>query len=179
MTDLCARERATQLIAGLGGEKQRWEQFVDGLNLQYHNLTGDVISAGVMAYLGPFVKVPQTMRRGEPLQASSIPALCRPYHRPWESPFASSNGTCSAYPSTASASTTPSSSSTPGVASGDRPPRAGQRLDPNMESENDLKVIKLTDDDFPGPRKRKYQFGNPVLLEKWRRRWTLPWSRCS
>ena len=47
----------------LGGEKARWEHFVEDLNLQYHNLTGDVmVSAGVMAYLGPFTsKFRQTM----------------------------------------------------------------------------------------------------------------------
>lgn len=44
-----------QLIEGLGGEKARWTEFADSLGVQYVNLTGDVlVSAGVMAYLGPF-----------------------------------------------------------------------------------------------------------------------------
>lgn len=44
-----------QLIEGLGGEKARWTESADRLGAQYVNLTGDVlVSAGVMAYLGPF-----------------------------------------------------------------------------------------------------------------------------
>eukprot|EP00611_Tribonema_gayanum_P031950 TRINITY_DN936_c3_g3_i1.p1 TRINITY_DN936_c3_g3~~TRINITY_DN936_c3_g3_i1.p1 ORF type:complete len:1333 (+),score=418.63 TRINITY_DN936_c3_g3_i1:367-3999(+) len=48
-------DRATKLIAGLGGERARWSDFAAKLGVQYTNLTGDVlVSAGVMAYLGPF-----------------------------------------------------------------------------------------------------------------------------
>merc|ERR1719487_196983 len=55
--DLCGKKliRAKQLIDGLGGEKSRWEEFVVELGHKYTNLTGDVlVSAGLMAYLGPF-----------------------------------------------------------------------------------------------------------------------------
>lgn len=55
--DLCSKklERATQLIGGLGGEKDRWSASAELLKKQYDNLTGDVIiSSGVIAYLGAF-----------------------------------------------------------------------------------------------------------------------------
>ncbi|CAH8482542.1 unnamed protein product [Schistosoma bovis] len=43
-------ERATKLIGGLGGEKDRWHQAA-----KYDNPIGDVLtSAGIIAYLGPF-----------------------------------------------------------------------------------------------------------------------------
>lgn len=54
---LCAQKlvRAEKLIGGLGGEKDRWSQAAIDLQLIYDNLLGDVlISAGVIAYLGPF-----------------------------------------------------------------------------------------------------------------------------
>ena len=48
-------ERAGQLIGGLGGEKSRWEATVEKLTEKLHNVVGDVVvSAGVIAYNGPF-----------------------------------------------------------------------------------------------------------------------------
>ena len=55
--DNCAKklDRATKLIGGLGGEKERWTQAAADLQAIYDNLLGDVlISAGVIAYLGAF-----------------------------------------------------------------------------------------------------------------------------
>ena len=55
--DLCGKKlvRAKQLIESLGGEKTKWGVFVEELDAAYVNLTGDVlVSAGLMAYLGPF-----------------------------------------------------------------------------------------------------------------------------
>ena len=55
--DLCGKKlvRAKQLIESLGGEKTKWGVFVEELDAAYINLTGDVlVSAGLMAYLGPF-----------------------------------------------------------------------------------------------------------------------------
>ncbi|CAM9250530.1 unnamed protein product [Sphacelaria rigidula] len=65
-------ERATTLIEGLGGEKARWMDSADRLGVKYINLTGDVlVSAGVMAYLGPFTA---TFRSG---QLDSWVTLCK------------------------------------------------------------------------------------------------------
>lgn len=55
--DLCGKKlvRAEKLIGGLGGEKERWTNAAIDLQKIYDNLMGDVlISAGVIAYLGPF-----------------------------------------------------------------------------------------------------------------------------
>ncbi|CAG7816608.1 unnamed protein product [Allacma fusca] len=55
--DLCSQklERAEKLIAGLGGEKTRWSDGAAMLSERLVNIFGDVlISAAVVAYLGPF-----------------------------------------------------------------------------------------------------------------------------
>ena len=53
--DLCGKKLVKQLIESLGGEKTKWGIFVEELDAAYVNLTGDVlVSAGLMAYLGPF-----------------------------------------------------------------------------------------------------------------------------
>lgn len=55
--DNCAKKlvRAEKLIGGLGGEKSRWTEAAKNLQVVYDNLLGDIlISAGVIAYLGPF-----------------------------------------------------------------------------------------------------------------------------
>ncbi|KAK9727720.1 ATP-binding dynein motor region [Popillia japonica] len=55
--DLCSKklQRAEELIGGLGGEKDRWSSTAKALGEKYYVLTGDIlISAGVVAYLGPF-----------------------------------------------------------------------------------------------------------------------------
>ncbi|XP_052890621.1 dynein axonemal heavy chain 3-like [Anopheles moucheti] len=55
--ELCMKklERATEIITGLGGEKDRWQTAAETLALIYDTLTGDVlIASGIVAYLGPF-----------------------------------------------------------------------------------------------------------------------------
>ncbi|GAX82307.1 hypothetical protein CEUSTIGMA_g9736.t1 [Chlamydomonas eustigma] len=48
-------DRAQKLIGGLGGEKTRWTQAAQDLADVSHKLIGDMLlSAGVIAYLGPF-----------------------------------------------------------------------------------------------------------------------------
>lgn len=47
--------RATKLINGLGGEKDRWLQTAEDLQKSYETLPGDIlISCGIIAYLGPY-----------------------------------------------------------------------------------------------------------------------------
>lgn len=55
--ELCEqkKDRATKMIGGLGGEKDRWSQAAKNLQLAYDNIVGDVLlSSGVVAYLGGF-----------------------------------------------------------------------------------------------------------------------------
>lgn len=58
--DLCGKKlvRAEKLIGGLGGERDRWTRSAADLQKIYDNLLGDVlVSAGFIAYLGPFTSV--------------------------------------------------------------------------------------------------------------------------
>lgn len=51
-------ERAQKLIGGLGGERARWTDTCAQLAIDYDHLVGDVlISAGYVAYLGPFTPI--------------------------------------------------------------------------------------------------------------------------
>ena len=51
-------ERAEKLIAGLGGERIRWQASAAALQTRFANLTGDILlAAGVIAYLGPFTSL--------------------------------------------------------------------------------------------------------------------------
>lgn len=48
-------DRAEKLIGGLGGEKARWSSTAKDLHGLLGNVIGDVLlSAGTIAYLGPF-----------------------------------------------------------------------------------------------------------------------------
>ena len=62
--DLCQKklERATQLISGLGGERDRWSENARTLGILYVNLTGDILlSSGIVAYLGAFTSAFRTV----------------------------------------------------------------------------------------------------------------------
>ncbi|KAL8620603.1 hypothetical protein ACOMHN_017884 [Nucella lapillus] len=171
--DLCGKKlvRAEKLIGGLGGEKNRWTQAADNLQSIYDNLMGDVlISAGVIAYLGPFTmafrdtatldwvklcqekKIPCTAEYslskvlGEPIkiQAWNIAGL------PKDS-FSIDNGVI--------------------VANSRRwplmidPQSQANRWVKNSEKDNSLSVIKLTDSDYMRILENCITFGNPLLLE--------------
>lgn len=54
-------QRATEIVASLGGEKTRWQQSMEGIQTKSKYLIGDVlISSGIVAYLGNF---PESYRR--------------------------------------------------------------------------------------------------------------------
>lgn len=55
--ELCIQKlfRAEKLIGGLGGEKSRWTDSANNLQIAYDSLAGDIlISCGIIAYLAPF-----------------------------------------------------------------------------------------------------------------------------
>ncbi|KAK6187847.1 hypothetical protein SNE40_005782 [Patella caerulea] len=171
--DLCSKklDRAEKLIGGLGGEKDRWTDAAKLLGEKYINTTGDVLlSAGVVAYLGAFTvdfrqqitkkwhmlckekEIPcsQTFSLnstlGEPvkIRAWNIAGL------PVDS-FSVDNGI---------------------IVSNSR--RWPLMIDPqgqankwvkNMEKENKLGIIKLSDASYMRTMENAIQFGSPVLLE--------------
>ena len=171
--DLCGKKlvRAEQLIGGLGGEKDRWSETAKSLSVTYNNLTGDVlVSAGVIAYLGAFTsayrnmvlvdwcqkcidsKIPCTSSfslaatLGDPIQirAWSLAGL------PNDS-FSTENGIIS--------------SKTRRWPLFIDPQGQANKWIKNMEKQNRLAVIKLSDSDYARTLENSIQFGTPVLLE--------------
>jgi dynein heavy chain len=171
--DLCSKKlvRAEKLIGGLGGEKDRWSEAAKVLGERYHNTTGDVLlSAGVVAYLGAFtVEFRNECIAGwqQLCQKKKIP--CAPTFslnatlgdpvkiRAWQiaglpvDSFSIDNGI---------------------IVSNSR--RWPLMIDPqgqankwvkNMEKENKLSVIKLSDPNYSRTLENSIQFGTPVLLE--------------
>jgi dynein heavy chain len=71
-------QRADKLIGGLGGERTRWQATVKQLQLDLHNVVGDVVvAAGVIAYSGPFVPNYRTSllaEWGHLLEEARVPA---------------------------------------------------------------------------------------------------------
>ncbi|KAI8910835.1 dynein heavy chain and region D6 of dynein motor-domain-containing protein, partial [Gorgonomyces haynaldii] len=164
-------ERAQTLLGGLGGEKQRWTEVVHQLDGLLVNLTGDIlVSAGVIAYLGAFTKGYRNeaiQLWGSKLKEMHIPCsesiliskvLGDPIKiREWNiaglpsDAFSIDNGI---------------------IVSNAR--RWPLMIDPqgqankwvkNMEKDNKLVIIKLTDADFVRSLENAITFGLPVLLE--------------
>ncbi|TPX59932.1 hypothetical protein PhCBS80983_g02164 [Powellomyces hirtus] len=163
--------RAEQLISGLGGEKDRWTEAATSLSAIYNNLTGDVLLASaVIAYLGAFTSAYRQMCLGDWNQecvTSGIPCssvfslvatLGDPIQlRAWSlaglpnDSFSGDNGIIAA-----------------------KTRRWPLFIDPqgqankwikNMEKNNRLAVIKLSDSDYVRTLENAIQFGTPVLLE--------------
>lgn len=164
-------ERAHKLLGGLGGEKQRWTEVAASLNKVFYNLTGDVlIAAGAIAYLGAFTKNFRNeilIKWVEKCKASKIPCsdvfslskvLGDPIKiRQWaisglpSDDFSVDNGIV--------------------VSNGRRwplmidPQGQANKWIKNMEKDNNLQIIKLTDSDYTRVLENAIQFGAPVLLE--------------
>ncbi|XP_062507706.1 dynein axonemal heavy chain 3-like [Corticium candelabrum] len=171
--DLCSKKlvRAEKLIGGLGGEKDRWGEAAKALGARYENATGDVLlSSGVVAYLGAFTVEfrNECIANWQQLcQKRKIP--CAPAFslnatlgdpvkiRAWQlaglpvDSFSIDNGI---------------------IVSNSR--RWPLMIDPqgqankwvkNMERENKLSVIKLSDPNYSRTLENSIQFGTPVLLE--------------
>jgi dynein heavy chain len=170
---LCDKKiiRANQLLDGLGGERERWNEFAHQLGIRYKRLTGDVlVSAAVLAYLGPFTAVYRQRQLTDWVKAtkeSSIPCSDNPTLsntlgdavriRQWNidglptDGFSIDNGII--------------------VFNARRWPLM---IDPqgqankwirNMEKANNLQVVKLTGANYLRTLENSIQFGVPVLLE--------------
>ncbi|CAB3991140.1 dynein heavy chain 3, axonemal-like, partial [Paramuricea clavata] len=171
--DLCSKklDRAEKLIGGLGGEKDRWTQAADTLSDKYSKVTGDVLlSSAVVAYLGPFTVdfrndcisewMKLCLRRKIPCsQGFSVNAtLGDPVKiRAWQiaglpvDSFSIDNGIIV-----------------------DNARRWPLMIDPqgqankwikNMEKQNKLSVVKLSDANYVRILENSITFGTPVLLE--------------
>ncbi|EPY81024.1 hypothetical protein CB1_000762017 [Camelus ferus] len=171
--ELCAKklERASKLIGGLGGEKSRWSQAADDLQIVYENLTGDVlVSAGVIAYLGPFTSgFRQTC-------TEDWSVLCKEKKIPCSEEFSLSKTLGDPVKirawNIAGLPTDAFSIDNGVIVNNSR--RWPLMIDPqgqankwikNSEKENQLSVIKLSDSDYMRTLENCIQFGTPLLLE--------------
>ncbi|CAH8646661.1 unnamed protein product [Heterobilharzia americana] len=171
--DLCSKklDRAEKLISGLGGEKTRWTEAAAMLKERYVNIIGDVLlSAGVVAYLGPYTVDFRTRIQNEWHELSQkleIPCsevfrisdtLGDPVKiRSWNiaglpvDSFSTDNGII--------------------VTNSDRwslcidPQGQANKWIKNMEKDNKLQVIKLSDMHYLRTLENAIQFGMPILLE--------------
>uniref|UniRef100_A0A669QA40 Dynein axonemal heavy chain 7 n=1 Tax=Phasianus colchicus TaxID=9054 RepID=A0A669QA40_PHACC len=162
------RDRAEQLIGGLGGEKTRWNETALELAKQYINLTGDIlISSGIVAYLGAFTSSYRKM------QTKEWTLLCKVKNIPCSDDF--SLMTTLGEPVKIRAwNIAGLPSDTFSVDNGIIISRWPLMIDPqgqankwikNMEKVNSLHVIKLSDPQFVTTLENCIQFGSPVLLE--------------
>uniref|UniRef100_A0A8C3NL73 Dynein axonemal heavy chain 12 n=1 Tax=Geospiza parvula TaxID=87175 RepID=A0A8C3NL73_GEOPR len=171
--DLCAKklERAEKLIGGLGGEKTRWNQAACDLQVEYDNLTGDIlISAGVIAYLGAFTA---GFRQDCTKDWSK---LCKEKEIPCSENFSLSKNLGDPVKIRAwniAGLPTDVFSVDNGVIV-DNSRRWPLMIDPqgqankwikNFEKDNRLNVIKISDADYMRTVENCIQFGTPLLLE--------------
>nr|XP_060483981.1 dynein axonemal heavy chain 12 [Panthera onca] len=171
--ELCAKklERASKLIGGLGGEKSRWSQAADDLQMIYENLTGDVlVSAGVIAYLGAFTSgFRQTCTEDWSM-------LCKKKRIPCSEEFSLSKTLGDPVKirawNIAGLPTDTFSIDNGVIVNNSR--RWPLMIDPqgqankwikNSEKENQLSIIKLSDSDYMRTLENCIQFGTPLLLE--------------
>lgn len=163
--------RAEELIGGLGGEYNRWSESAKMLGEQYFKLTGDVlVSSGIVAYLGVFTasyrqkqtedwiigcnKLSITCSKDFQLsQVLSDPVSIRSWnlHGLPSDAFSVENGI---------------------IVSNSRrwplmidPQAQANKWIKNMEKENDIQVIRLSQSEFIKKLENAIQFGQPVLLE--------------
>ncbi|KAJ3106842.1 Dynein heavy chain 7, axonemal [Phlyctochytrium planicorne] len=164
-------DRAQKLLGGLGGEKQRWTDIVKTLDATLFNLAGDVlISAGIIAYLGAFTKMYRQMC------IKDWAKQCIEVGIPCSESFSLSKTlgdqikirawTIAGLPSD-------SFSIDNGIIV-QNARRWPLMIDPqgqankwvkNMEKDNNLQIIKLTDSDYVRNLENAITFGAPVLLE--------------
>uniref|UniRef100_A0A2K6K692 Dynein axonemal heavy chain 12 n=1 Tax=Rhinopithecus bieti TaxID=61621 RepID=A0A2K6K692_RHIBE len=163
--ELCAKklERASQLIGGLGGEKSRWAQAADDLQITYENLTGDVlVSAGVIAYLGAFTSgFRQTCTKDWSM-------LCKKKKIPCSEEFLLSKTLGDPVKirawNIAGLPTDGFSIDNGVIVNNSR--RWPLMIDPRVKPiKNQLSVIKLSDSDYMRTLENCIQFGTPLLLE--------------
>ncbi|ESN95105.1 hypothetical protein HELRODRAFT_102708 [Helobdella robusta] len=164
-------DRAERLIKGLGGEKERWTDATVQLQLRYDSLLGDILlSAASIAYLGPYtlsfremciadwIKVCQkhdisvssnfslSLTLGDPVVIQSWNIAGLP-----NDPFSIDNAVIIA-----------NSTKWPLMID---PQGQANYWTKNMEKENKLQVIRLTESDYMRTLENCISFGNPILLE--------------
>ena len=155
----------------MGGEKSRWSEAARILGEKYTNCTGDVLLAsGVVAYLGAFT----VDFRSECIKDCSI--VCKKKNIPTSDNFSLTNtlgnqvkirawkiaGLPADTFSIDSAIVIENSRRWPLIID---PQGQANKWIKNMERENRLAVVKLTDQNYARTLENSIQFGTPVLIE--------------
>ncbi|XP_071486244.1 dynein axonemal heavy chain 3-like [Diadema antillarum] len=163
--------RAEKLIAGLGGEKERWMQLTEELSETYINIVGDVLlSAGVVAYLGPFtvsfrqecLKEWYDMCEERDIPVSSVFSLSATLGDPVKIRDWQLAGLPVDNFSTDNALIVTNANRWPLMID---PQGQANKWVKNMEKPNKLQVIKLSDPTYTRTLENCMQFGQPCLLE--------------
>ena len=163
--------RAGKLILGLGGERQRWAVAILQFDLRIANIIGDILLAsGSIAYLGPFTSEYRTELLKEWMESISrlkIPHSENPtlwealgdsvQLREWEI-----NGLPKDSLSRDNAVMMQYSRRWPLLID---PQGQANKWIRNLEKENSLDIVKLSDRDFLRTIENAIRFGKPVLLE--------------
>ena len=159
------------MFSGLGGEKTRWSEAARILGERYVNCTGDVLLAsGVVAYLGAFT----VDFRTECIKDCSL--ACKDKNIPTSDNFSLTNtlgnqvkirawkiaGLPADSFSIDSAIVIENSRRWPLIID---PQGQANKWIKNMERENRLAVVKLTDPNYARTLENSIQFGTPVLIE--------------
>ncbi|XP_062843095.1 dynein axonemal heavy chain 1 [Trichomycterus rosablanca] len=170
---LCEKRliRADKLIGGLADEKVRWSETVQHLDYLVDNVSGDVLlAAGYVAYLGPFTGEYRTSMVEEWLhgfEEQRVPHTAEPNLintlgdkvkiRSWQiaglpkDNLSVENGVISQFSQRWSLFIDPQGQANKWIK--------------NMERDNSLDVIKLSDRDFLRSLENAIRFGKPCLLE--------------
>ncbi|KAI8999183.1 dynein heavy chain and region D6 of dynein motor-domain-containing protein [Gaertneriomyces semiglobifer] len=163
--------RAGKLITGLSDEKGRWAKTIEQLDIKIHNITGDILlAAGAIAYLGPFTaeyRQDLLTNWSDALKRFNIPHT---HHislfdtlgdsvklREWEL-----HGLPKDFLSRDNAIIVQQARRWPLFID---PQGQANKWIRNMEKENGLEVVKLTDRDLIRSLENAVRFGKPVLLE--------------
>nr|KAG5713480.1 hypothetical protein BaRGS_025028 [Batillaria attramentaria] len=171
--DLCSKklDRAEKLIGGLGGEKDRWTEAARQLGEKYINILGDVLlSSGMVAYLGAFtVDFRQTVVKEWHELSIEREIPCSPNFT-----LNSTLGDPVAIRSWNIAGLPIDSFSIDNGIIVSKSRRWPLMVDPQgqankwikqLEKENKLSIIKLSDANYMRIMENSIQFGTPVLLE--------------
>uniref|UniRef100_A0A8C3HT11 Dynein axonemal heavy chain 1 n=1 Tax=Chrysemys picta bellii TaxID=8478 RepID=A0A8C3HT11_CHRPI len=171
--ELCEQRlgRADKLINGLADEKVRWQDTVQNLDYMINNIAGDVlISAGFVAYLGPFTGQYRTALCEDwlkKLEEHDVPHTREPNListlgdpvkiRSWQiaglpnDTLSVENGVITQFSQRWTHFIDPQGQANKWIK--------------NLEKENGLEVAKLSDRDFLRSLENSIRFGKPFLLE--------------
>ncbi|XP_017762251.1 PREDICTED: dynein heavy chain 12, axonemal-like [Eufriesea mexicana] len=163
--------RAEKLISGLGGEKDRWMTAAANLQSSYDTLPGDIlISCGMIAYLGPFTSNYRIESLGKWIVY--VKNLKIPCTENFD--FIEILGTEIKINSWNIFGLPRDSFSTENAIIMDNSKRWSLFIDPqsqankwirNMEKQNELEIVKLTDTSYMNIIEQAIEYGKPVLIE--------------